>query len=242
MLFAAVQYAGTDHPLAAHYPIIAGKSRPSAPAFPHFRDFCIHHRRRIVELIESRRTQTNVVRRCTCLLPAFSIVCRETSSSLALIDLGASAGLNLNFDRYAYSYQRDKREVLRWGQAGARVGLEAELRGDGAFPPLPSAIPVASRHGIDLEPVDLGNPDQLLWKYCQPAVSESQGRSSLGVTGALSSSGLKAPMAARPDLARACRASSTVDRRGGGIQEQRHSHARGRRLSNPARIDPDGSR
>ena len=166
MLFAAVQYlllTGLDHPLAANYPIIAGRQRPLAPAFPHFRDFCLQHRERILELIATRRTQTNVVRRCTCLLPAFSIVCRETSSPLALIDLGASAGLNLNFDRYAYSYQRDGRQILRWGPDGARVRLEAELRGDGVLPSLPSAIPVASRDGIDLDPVDLANPDQLLW-------------------------------------------------------------------------------
>ena len=166
MLFAAVQYlllSENQHPLAAHYPIISGEPRQSAPAFPRFRDFCLQHRDRIVELIATRRTQTNVVRRCTCLLPAFSIVCRETPSPLALIDLGASAGLNLNFDRYAYSYQRDSREVLQWGPTEARVRLEAELRGDGVLPPIPSSIPIASRDGIDLDPVDLANPDQLLW-------------------------------------------------------------------------------
>ena len=166
MLFASVQYlllSGLDHPLAAHYPIISGKPRLLAPAYPHFHEFCLEHRDRIVELISTRLTQTNVVRRCTCLLPAFSIVCRETSSPLALIDLGASAGLNLNFDRYAYSYQRDRREILRWGSDSAQIRLEAELRGNGELPPLPSAIPVASRDGIDLDPVDLANPDQLLW-------------------------------------------------------------------------------
>ena len=166
MLFAAVQYlllSENQHPLAAHYPIISGEPRPSTPAFPRFRDFCLQHRDRIVELIATRRTQTNVVRRCTCLLPAFSIVCQETPSPLALIDLGASAGLNLNFDRYAYSYQRDSREVLQWGPTEARVRLEAELRGDGVLPPIPSSIPMASRDGIDLDPVDLANPDQLLW-------------------------------------------------------------------------------
>ena len=166
MLFAAAQYLllqGPDDPLTVHYPIISGGSRPLESAYPRFRDFCLQHRDRIVELIATRRTQTNVVRRCTCLLPAFAIVRRETPSPLALIDIGASAGLNLNFDRYAYRYQRDGREVLRWGSAGARVRLEAELRGDGVLPPLASTIPVASRDGIDLDPVDLGNPDQLLW-------------------------------------------------------------------------------
>ena len=166
MLFAAVQYlllSGFEHPLAAHYPVIAGRECLPGPALPHFRDFCLRNRQSIVELVRTRRTQTNVVRRCTCLLPAFSMVCRETSLPLALIDLGASAGLNLNFDRYAYSYLRDGHEVLRWGLAEARIRLEAELRGAACLPPLPAAIPVASRDAIDLDPVDLGNPDQLLW-------------------------------------------------------------------------------
>ena len=52
---------------------------------------------------------------------------------------------------------------MRWGSDKARIRLEAELRGAGVLPPLPSAIPIASRDGIDLDPVDLANPDQLLW-------------------------------------------------------------------------------
>ena len=83
MLFPAVQYlllSGLDHPLAAHYPIITDRPQPLAPAFPPFCEFCMRYPERIVELIGTRRTQTNVARRCTCLLPAFSIVCQETPS------------------------------------------------------------------------------------------------------------------------------------------------------------------
>ena len=166
MLFAAVQYlllSGVDHRLAAHYPIIAGPEHLPAPAFSRFRDFCLQHRESVVELVRTRRTQTNVVRRCTCLLPAFSLVCQETSLPLALIDMGASAGLNLNFDRYAYSYRRGGHDVLRWGPARAKIRLEAELRGAADLPPLPAAISVASRDAIDLDPVYLDDPDQLLW-------------------------------------------------------------------------------
>ena len=161
MLFAAVQYlllSGIEHPLAMHYPVIAGDRRVPAPALARFRDFCLCHRERIVDLVARRRTQTNVVRRCTCLLPAFSLVSRETPAPLALIDLGAGAGLNLNFDRYAYSYRRGGREVQRWGPPNARVKLTAELRGANALPPLAPAIPIASRHGIDLDPVNLADP------------------------------------------------------------------------------------
>ena len=204
MLFGAVQYLllqGVEHPLAAHYPILAdgersaGPSRPVAasagagsrspasgpgirnegarPAFPLFREFCLEHRERIAELIASRSTQTQVVRRCTCLLPAFGIVHREARAPLALVDIGASAGLNLLFDRYSYRYWRVGREararrgdllaLLRWGPPEAAIRLEAELRGDEVPPAPPGEIPVAGRDGIDLNPIDLDDPDQLLW-------------------------------------------------------------------------------
>ena len=166
MLFATVQYlllGGIEHPLAEHYPILSGQERPPAPAFPPFREFCLEQRERLVELLETRRTQTNVVRRCTCLLPAFALVHRQARAPLALIDLGASAGLNLNFDRYSYRYRQDGHDVLQWGSGRATIELEADLRGPGALPSLPPAIPVSSRDGVDLDPVDLANPDQRLW-------------------------------------------------------------------------------
>ncbi len=166
MLFAAAQYLllqGVEHPLAAHYPILAGPGRPSGGSFPLFRAFCLEHRERVAELIETRRTQTQVVRRCTCLLPVLALVYREAAAPLALIDVGASAGLNLNFDRYAYRYLRAGREVLRWGREAARVELEAELRGHGTMPEPAQEIPVASRDGIDVNPIDLADPDELLW-------------------------------------------------------------------------------
>ena len=176
MLFAAVQYLllkGVEHPLAAHYPILSGGAQPPGPsgpangdilpAFARFREFCLEHRDEVGDLVATRRTQTQVVRRCTCLLLAFGMVYRDAAAPLALIDVGASAGLNLNFDRYAYRYLRAESEVLRWGRDAARVELEADLRGPGTLPEPPQGIPVASRDGIDLNPIDLADPDELLW-------------------------------------------------------------------------------
>lgn len=169
MFFAAVQYlllsggAYADHPLAAHYPIVSGRDRPMQPAFPAFRDFCLTHSDEILDLIRSHRTQTNVVRRCTCLLPAFSMVQRESGLPLALIDIGASAGLNLNVDRYRYRYMRGGREEATWGRPEARVALEAELRGGGALPPLADNLVVWFRGGIDINPIDLSRAEELRW-------------------------------------------------------------------------------
>ncbi len=166
MLFGAVQYLllrGVEHPLAAHYPILSGPEAAPGPAFPPFRAFCLEHRDRVADLIATRRTQTQVVRRCTCLLPALGLVYREAEAPLALVDVGASAGLNLNFDRYAYRYLRSGSECLRWGRGGAGVELEADLQGPGTPLVPPQEIPVASRDGIDVNPIDLSDPDELLW-------------------------------------------------------------------------------
>ena len=169
MLFAAIQdllLRGGDyaaHPLAAHYPIVSGEERPMEPAFPAFRDFCLSHRDEILRLIRANRTQTNVVRRCTCLLPAFSMVQQESGLPLALVDIGASAGLNLNVDRYRYRYLRGGREEATWGHPDALVELEAELRGDGTMPPLADNLVIWFRGGIDLNPIDLRHEDELRW-------------------------------------------------------------------------------
>jgi hypothetical protein len=73
---------------------------------------------------------------------------------LALLEVGAAAGLCLLPDRYAYDY------------AGHRVGdapVVFPCRPEGAVP-LPDAVPdVAWRAGIDLAPVDLDDPDAVAW-------------------------------------------------------------------------------
>lgn len=166
LLLAAVQYLllrGGGHPLANHYPVLSGRPRPLEPAFPLFRDFVLAHRAEIVALVATRRTQTNVVRRCTCLLPAFGSIARSSGQPLALLDLGASAGLNLNFDRYRYAYQRGAERLLHWGDPSSAVALAAELRGSEPLPAPPEAIPVAWRRGVDLDPIDLEDEDGLLW-------------------------------------------------------------------------------
>ena len=142
---------------------MAGGVPVNTSAFTDFRDFCLGHREAVIEIVRSRRTQTNVVRRCTCLLPAFTLVSQESRLPLALIDLGASAGLNLNFDRYYYIYRKLGKEEVNWGASSSRIHLEAELKGSRSFPPLVRDISVASRDGIELDPVDLTNVDQLLW-------------------------------------------------------------------------------
>lgn len=161
MLFGAVHYlllTGVEHPLREHYPTVGG-TRPPDDAYQAFRDFCEQYRDEILHLVATRLVQTNEVGRCGVLLPAFACAFAAFDNTpLHLIEVGASSGLNLFFDRYQYEYSN-----------GHRVGVNSparvmtELRGDLA-PPLPSHMPaIADRIGIDLAPVDVGDDDAMRW-------------------------------------------------------------------------------
>ncbi len=155
MLFAAVQYLlqdDTGHELRRHYPAISGQPRPPEAAFPAFRDFCLQHADRIAELLATRRTQTNVILRCACLLPAFSAIARVTGRPLALIEIGPSAGLNLNWDRFRYCYRdADGEPALHWGPDPSPVLLDSVLRGR-ERPDLQERIAAPSRSPAAIRP------------------------------------------------------------------------------------------
>src|SRR5258706_12136444 len=52
----------------------------------------------------SRPPQTNEVGRSAMLMPGYAEIARRTGLPLRVLELGASAGLNLNWDRYTYRY------------------------------------------------------------------------------------------------------------------------------------------
>ncbi len=161
MLFAAVQGVLTEHtddPLAAWYPGLANGRAPDGDPGRAFRAFALGHRATIVALLESRMVQTNEVRRSALLFPAFVEVQREAGGRpLAFIEIGPSAGLNLNFDRYRYRYGS-----FETGDADSPVLLDCEP--EGAMPPVQSGFPaVFSRMGIDLRPIDARNEKDVRW-------------------------------------------------------------------------------
>jgi hypothetical protein len=108
-------------------------------------------------LLAERGTQTNEVRRCSYLWPAFVFAAARTARALSIIDVGASAGLNLLFDRYAYEYGNG----LCAGDPTASVRIATQLRG--APPPIAPPPIVAERIGIDLAPVALDDADATRW-------------------------------------------------------------------------------
>ena len=150
----------SDHPLSAYYASMVESPKDREGAFPHFRSLCLDHRERIAETVSTRMVQTNEVGRCAVLLPAFAIAAeRSAAREAAFVEVGASAGLNLLWDRFHYEYG----EQASWGDSSSPVRLACEPRGE-PLPAIPDAMPgVAMRVGIDLAPVDVGNADAVAW-------------------------------------------------------------------------------
>lgn len=158
LLFAAVHdrlLAGADHRIAGHYPTCSGA--PRGDPFPAFREFCLTNADAVRKLVATRRVQTNAVGRSAVLYPAFARVARGADEPLHLVEIGASAGLNLRWDHYRYSY--DGRTV---GDPDSEVHVETAVRG--GDPSLPSTAPrVGSRVGVDLHPLDPDDPGDARW-------------------------------------------------------------------------------
>jgi hypothetical protein len=117
----------------------------------------------VIAIISSRLVQTNEIRRCSYLFPAFSVIAALAQNRpLALIEVGTSAGLNLMWDAYGYRYQYDQ-EIINAGRPGSVVQIESSVRGDNRLN-LPLSLPqVQSRTGIDLNIVDLRDDVDSLW-------------------------------------------------------------------------------
>jgi len=163
MLFAAVHFlllgAAPGDPLARFYPDLTERPSPPEAAVPAFRAFCLRHEGAIAAILGTRVVSTNEVLRAACLLPAFAEVARLAGRPLHLIEVGASAGLLLLFDRYRYDY----------GQAGvignreAPLTLVCDVRGARELPLLERLPAVASRRGIDPYPLNPADPQDAAW-------------------------------------------------------------------------------
>ncbi|TIS58619.1 DUF2332 family protein [Mesorhizobium sp.] len=94
--------------------------------------------------------QTNEIARSAMLLPGLLTVAREADLPLDLCEIGASAGLNLLFDRFHYRYGD-----AEWGDAASPVRLMPEVRGN--LVALEGALAVRHRVGCDIAPIDIAD-------------------------------------------------------------------------------------
>lgn len=116
----------------------------------------------IVATIMQRATQTNEVGRLATLLPAFDLVTEAELAPLAILEIGASAGLNLFPDRYDYEWTGDRvGHVLGRLDGSGGPLLRCQVRGD-VTPPTQRPV-IAWRGGLDLNPLDVHDADAMAW-------------------------------------------------------------------------------
>ena len=162
MFFAVVKRVAAAFPgseLAGHYRQVEAGNGPAPALGRAFAEFVQEHWSGIVPLLETRMVQTNEVGRCAYLMPGFALVAAENPGRpLSLIDVGASAGLNLNWEKYRYRYSTGH----EFGPPDSPVVIRCEARK--GLPRFPTAFPTVSFSvGLDLAPVDLSDDEEYQW-------------------------------------------------------------------------------
>lgn len=158
IFFAAVHYLllkNQNEQLARYYPSIQ-RSHNSEIPFNLFKAFCIDHENEIRKIISTRIVQTNVISRCSYLMPIFSKIIAEENKPTTIIDIGTSAGLTLNFDKYEYWYNGQK----VFGESNVLVKSTIV---ESSIPQIHPISQPLQKIGIDQNIIDPTGNDEILW-------------------------------------------------------------------------------
>lgn len=167
LLFGAVHQLllyGADHRLREFYPSLAdGRTAGEAAADPAdsgpaFLDFCRQQSTALEELVATRLVQSNVVRRAVGLRYVLWAVAQRWTGPVHLIEIGASAGLLMNVDRYRFLV--GGRE---FGEPDSPVTIESRWRGAAPVPDLDAVPEIVGKTGVDLSPLDLTDERERRW-------------------------------------------------------------------------------
>lgn len=123
-----------------------------------FRAWLLQNWASVAAEAQHRMTQTNEPRRCAAIMPALGLVAQHSDEPIALIELGASAGLCLYPDRYSYRYGDGWLDPTG-GPSEVRIDVEST-----GSVPVPTMLPeIAWRAGNDLHPLDVNDADDVRW-------------------------------------------------------------------------------
>lgn len=131
--------------LAAFYPSVGGRREPGE-VWPAFRAVVADRRDEIRRLLDGP-CQTNDAGRSAALLAGFLWIAREWGLPLRLLEVGASAGLNLRWDQFRY-----EGAGAAWGDPSSPVRLVDVF--DPPPPPLEGTPIITERWGCDPAALD----------------------------------------------------------------------------------------
>ncbi|WP_018352525.1 DUF2332 domain-containing protein [Longispora albida] len=149
-LFSAVEYLlakNPGHPLSTWDGDVRGN----------FRDFVARYEKELSLICASRKARANDPLVAAMLRPGIGFAQHWAGDrELALVELGAAAGLTLMLDRFGY----------RYGEAGLDTGrplvLDIEVRGE-SVSYLGEPLRIGQRIGIDLDPIGIADADEIAW-------------------------------------------------------------------------------
>lgn len=162
LLFGAVHYLllkGKEHSLKEYYPSVVEHPKSYKESFGHFKNFCMTYQDEIESILKTRLVQTNEVRRCAYLYPAFCAIYEIAKKPLALVEIGTSAGLQLLWDQYSYTYGQNN----IYGNHDSRLTITAEVEGNHIPSLQVTPPPLSTRIGLDLNPIHLNDEKEKLW-------------------------------------------------------------------------------
>ncbi len=136
--------------LAAYYPNMGGRFREDG--LWETVEEVLRTRRPAIDAFMRNTAQTNEVRRTGALIGGFLMVARETGLPLRCLEVGASAGLNLRWDRFHYDFGDGE----SWGDPGSPVLIATKWIGKGPDTAVP--LSCAERAGCDVSPIDITRP------------------------------------------------------------------------------------
>jgi len=142
---------GVGGSLSAHFPTVGGDPDGQTLA----EDFLVAVDANASYLREALvvAPQTNEIGRSAALLPGLGVALEGRKMPVRLLEIGSSAGLNLNLDQYSY-------RAGAWTWDGVADAPTVAVEWSGPAPPLPQSLEIVERRGCDLSPLDATNPDE----------------------------------------------------------------------------------
>ena len=161
--------AGDAPELARSYPSVGGVWDVGA-AWPHVRAALATHRESLRASLD-QAPQTNEIGRSAALAGGLLRVADRFALPVRLIEIGASAGLNLCMDRFRFGSPSGW-----WGPVDSRVVLPGAW--EGLSPPVDAPLEIVERTGYDIAPLDVGREEdrRTLEAYTWPDMTERLSR------------------------------------------------------------------